>query len=272
MNTIGGCELTFGVGPAGTGKTFLAVAIGVEMLMRNSTTIKKMIITRPAVEAGESLGFLPGDMIEKVDPYMRPIFDALYDTLGSQTDQYLDDGTIEIAPIAFMRGRTLKNAVIILDEAQNTTRAQMKMFLTRIGHDTKTIVNGDMSQIDLPHGERISGLTQAARILPPSHPLIGITEFTEEFVDLQSLIKQLAIFDLLEFAELNSGSSGKHGESANGSLTMDVDSLDLAFLGGSNRRERSYSAALAERRHWSGGIPAADLLLTSRATSSSFFY
>lgn len=191
-------DLTFGVGPAGTGKTFLAVALGVEMLMRQfnehtkkNSYIKRMIITRPAVAAGESLGFLPGDMIEKVDPYMRPIFDALHDTLGEkQMDQFLDKGIIEIAPIAFMRGRTLKNAVIILDEAQNTTSAQMKMFLTRIGHDTKTIVNGDVTQIDLKGGQYESGLVQAIAILPKLDN-IGIVEFAEEDVMRHPMVKQI---------------------------------------------------------------------------------
>ena len=197
LRAIGANDLVFGVGPAGTGKTFLAVAVGVEMLMRqfNEHTkkrapIKRMIITRPAVEAGESLGFLPGDMIEKVDPYMRPIFDSLHETLGEQMDKYLEDGTIEIAPIAFMRGRTLKNAVIILDEAQNTTKAQMKMFLTRIGNDTKTIVNGDMSQIDLRGGVRRSGLVQAVRILPHLDN-IGAVEFTEDDVVRHPMVRQI---------------------------------------------------------------------------------
>lgn len=198
IKTIAENDLVFGVGPAGTGKTFLAVALGVELLMRQfnehtrkNSYIKKMIITRPAVEAGENLGFLPGDMIEKVDPYMRPIFDALHDTLGgAMMDKYLDKGIIEIAPIAFMRGRTLKNAVIILDEAQNTTKAQMKMFLTRIGHDTKTIVNGDMSQIDLKGGENESGLVQAVQILTKIDN-IDIVEFTEEDVMRHPMVKQI---------------------------------------------------------------------------------
>ena len=191
-------SLTFGVGPAGTGKTFLAVAVGVEMLMRQfndhtkkTAPIKRMIITRPAVEAGESLGFLPGDMTEKVDPYMRPIFDALAETLGPEkSEQFFDKLTIEVAPIAFMRGRTLKDAIIILDEAQNTTRAQMKMFLTRIGNNTKTIVNGDMSQIDLKGGKERSGLVQAVRILP-SLSDVGIVRFTEEDVVRHPLVKAI---------------------------------------------------------------------------------
>ena len=197
LQQIGENCITFGVGPAGTGKTFLAVAIGVELLMRQHNehtkkgSIKRMIITRPAVEAGENLGFLPGDMTEKVDPYMRPIFDALNETLGPRlSEQYFEESIIEVAPIAFMRGRTLKDAVIILDEAQNTTRAQMKMFLTRIGNNTKTIVNGDMSQIDLKGGREASGLVQAVRILP-SLDNIGITRFTEEDVVRHPVVREI---------------------------------------------------------------------------------
>jgi len=197
LQQIGENCLTFGVGPAGTGKTFLAVAIGVELLMRQFNehtkkgSVKRMIITRPAVEAGENLGFLPGDMTEKVDPYMRPIFDALNDTLGPmKAEQFFEESIIEVAPIAFMRGRTLKDAVIILDEAQNTTRAQMKMFLTRIGNNTKTIVNGDMSQIDLKGGREVSGLVQAVRILP-SLDNIGITRFTEDDVVRHPVVKAI---------------------------------------------------------------------------------
>lgn len=197
LRAIAENDLIFGVGPAGTGKTFLAVALGIEMLMRQfdehtkkKSFIKKMIITRPAVEAGESLGFLPGDMTEKVDPYMRPIFDSLHETLGKDMDAFLEEGIIEIAPIAFMRGRTLKNAVIILDEAQNTTRAQMKMFLTRIGNDTKTIVNGDMSQIDLRCGRESSGLVQAVRICLQLDN-IGVVGFTEEDVMRHPMVKQI---------------------------------------------------------------------------------
>lgn len=154
-------EVIFGVGPAGTGKTFLAVAFAVHAFENDPHNIKKIILTRPAVEAGERLGFLPGDMKEKIDPYMRPLYDALYELKGSQTvNNLIKDGTIEIAPLAFMRGRTLKNAVIILDEAQNTTSEQMKMFLTRMGEGSRLIITGDISQIDLPAGTR-SGLVEA---------------------------------------------------------------------------------------------------------------
>lgn len=156
-------DVTFGIGPAGTGKTYLAVVMAVAAL--KSGSVEKIILTRPAVEAGESLGFLPGDLKEKVDPYLRPIYDALYDILGAEhTTRLMDRGVIEIAPLAYMRGRTLDNAFVILDEAQNTTPAQMKMFLTRLGFGSKIIVNGDVTQIDLPRNAN-SGLVQAQRIL-----------------------------------------------------------------------------------------------------------
>ena len=156
-------DLTFGLGPAGTGKTYLAVAAAVSMLITGE--VERIILTRPAVEAGERLGFLPGDLREKVDPYLRPIYDALYDMLpGDQVMRRLDSGEIEVAPLAFMRGRTLSRAFIILDEAQNTTPVQMKMFLTRFGEQSRMVVTGDMSQIDLPRGAP-SGLREAVRVL-----------------------------------------------------------------------------------------------------------
>lgn len=158
------CELIFGVGPAGTGKTYLAVAYAASLLERGA--VERIILSRPAVEAGERLGFLPGDMKEKVDPYLRPLYDALYDMMpGEQVERALTSGIIEIAPLAFMRGRTLANAAVILDEAQNTTSMQMKMFLTRLGENSKMIVTGDPSQVDLPRGET-SGLVEAMDILP----------------------------------------------------------------------------------------------------------
>ncbi|MFZ2965448.1 MAG: PhoH family protein, partial [Leuconostoc falkenbergense] len=156
-------DVTFGIGPAGTGKTFLAVVMAIASLKRGE--VEKIIITRPAVEAGESLGFLPGDLKEKVDPYMRPIYDAMNTLVGAeQTQRLMDRGVIEIAPLAYMRGRTLDDAFIILDEAQNTTNQQMKMFLTRLGFGSKMIINGDVSQIDLPRGAK-SGLIAAQHIL-----------------------------------------------------------------------------------------------------------
>lgn len=152
-------ELVFGLGPAGTGKTYLAVALAVSMMLEGA--VDKIILSRPAVEAGENLGFLPGDLKEKVDPYLRPLYDALYEMLpAEQVDKKLALGEIEIAPLAFMRGRTLSNAFVILDEAQNTTPMQMKMFLTRLGENSRMVVNGDLSQVDLPRGV-ISGLHDA---------------------------------------------------------------------------------------------------------------
>lgn len=156
-------DVVFGIGPAGTGKTYLAVAFAVAALKNNE--VKKIILTRPAVEAGENLGFLPGDLKEKVDPYLRPLYDALYDMLGvEQTEKLMEKGVIEIAPLAYMRGRTLEDAYVILDEAQNTTDNQMKMFLTRLGFRSKMIVTGDISQIDLPRNTT-SGLIRALDIL-----------------------------------------------------------------------------------------------------------
>lgn len=156
-------DLVFGIGPAGTGKTYLAVVIGVALLKKN--IVRKIILTRPVVEAGENLGFLPGDLKEKVDPYLRPLYDALHDVLGQeQTEKMIERGIIEIAPLAYMRGRTLEDAYIILDEAQNTTKQQMKMFLTRLGFNSKMVVTGDETQIDLPKPVK-SGLKHAKEIL-----------------------------------------------------------------------------------------------------------
>lgn len=175
VQTVANNDVTFGIGPAGTGKTFLAVVMAVAAMKNGS--VEKLILTRPAVEAGESLGFLPGDLKEKVDPYLRPIYDALYAVLGAEhTARLLDRGVIEIAPLAYMRGRTLDDAFVILDEAQNTTPAQMKMFLTRLGFGSKMIVNGDVTQIDLPRHAN-SGLVQAHRILK-NIPHIGFVNFS----------------------------------------------------------------------------------------------
>ena len=181
-------DVTFGIGPAGTGKTFLAVACAVDALERS--TVQRIILTRPAVEAGERLGFLPGDLAQKVDPYLRPLYDALYDLMGQdKVAKALEKGTLEIAPLAFMRGRTLNHAFVILDEAQNTTAEQMKMFLTRIGFGTKTVVTGDVSQIDLPRGTE-SGLIDAERIL---RRVAGIatTRFTSADVVRHPLVARI---------------------------------------------------------------------------------
>jgi phosphate starvation-inducible PhoH-like protein len=156
-------DISFGIGPAGTGKTFLAVACAVDALERSS--VQRIVLTRPAVEAGEKLGFLPGDMAQKVDPYLRPLYDALYDLMGlERVTRAFDKGLLEVAPLAYMRGRTLNHAFVILDEAQNTTSEQMKMFLTRIGFGSRCVVTGDVSQIDLPKG-RASGLVEAEELL-----------------------------------------------------------------------------------------------------------
>ena len=163
IDAISNRDLTFGIGPAGTGKSFLAVAMAVQSLF--SKQVNRIILTRPAVEAGEKLGFLPGDLQDKVDPYLRPLYDALFDLVDAErVTKMLEKRIIEIAPLAFMRGRTLNDAFIILDEAQNTTGEQMKMFLTRIGFGSKVVVTGDITQVDLPRGQR-SGLKEAERIL-----------------------------------------------------------------------------------------------------------
>lgn len=168
-----GNELVFGLGPAGTGKTYLAVALAVSMMLEGA--VDKIILSRPAVEAGENLGFLPGDLKEKVDPYLRPLYDALYEMLpAEQVDKKLALGEIEIAPLAFMRGRTLSNAFVILDEAQNTTPMQMKMFLTRLGENSRMVVNGDLSQVDLPRGV-VSGLRDALETLKNISNISSVT-------------------------------------------------------------------------------------------------
>ncbi len=180
--------ITFGIGPAGTGKTYLAVAMAVQALAHRRT--KRIILTRPAVEAGERLGFLPGDLQAKIDPYLRPLYDALYDMLqGSRIDQLMDQGSIEVAPLAFMRGRTLNDAFIILDEAQNTTQEQMKMFLTRMGFNSKVVVTGDVTQTDLP-GSVQSGLTVAEKILKGIEG-IEFLYFTEQDVVRHPLVARI---------------------------------------------------------------------------------
>ncbi len=164
VNAININDLIFGIGPAGTGKTYLAVAVAVQCLLKNQ--ISRIILSRPAVEAGERLGFLPGDLKEKIDPYLRPLYDALNDLMPKKIlENYIDNGIIEIAPLAFMRGRTLENAFIILDEAQNTTNMQMKMFVTRLGRNSKMVILGDITQIDLPKGST-SGLKEILKLIP----------------------------------------------------------------------------------------------------------
>ncbi|WP_235857606.1 PhoH family protein [Paenibacillus albiflavus] len=181
-------DVVFGIGPAGTGKTYLAVVLAVASLKENK--VKRIILSRPAVEAGESLGFLPGDLQEKVDPYLRPLYDALYDVLGvDQVGKMIERGIIEIAPLAYMRGRTLDDSFIILDEAQNTTPEQMKMFLTRLGFGSKMVITGDITQIDLPRG-KLSGLVESNRILRGIEE-IGFMYFTEQDVVRHSLVQKI---------------------------------------------------------------------------------
>ena len=180
--------VTLGAGPAGTGKTYLAVAMAVTAF--RAKEVNRIILTRPAVEAGEKLGFLPGDLQQKVDPYLRPLYDALFDMLGAEAfARYQERGSIEVAPLAYMRGRTLDDSFIILDEAQNTTREQMKMFLTRLGFNSKMVVTGDITQIDLPDGKK-SGMLQAMRILK-NIPDISICQFTEKDVVRHKLVHEI---------------------------------------------------------------------------------
>ncbi len=181
-------DVTFGIGPAGTGKTFLAVACAVDALERSA--VQRIVLTRPAVEAGERLGFLPGDLAQKVDPYLRPLYDALHDMMGAdKVAKAFEKGTLEIAPLAFMRGRTLNHAFVILDEAQNSTTEQMKMFLTRIGFGSKAVINGDVSQIDLPRGTE-SGLIDAERVLRRVRG-IATTHFTSSDVVRHPLVARI---------------------------------------------------------------------------------
>ena len=181
-------DITFGIGPAGTGKTYLAVAMAVKAFKKDE--VSRIILTRPAVEAGESLGFLPGDLKDKVDPYLRPLYDALFDMIGpDKFNKYLERGTIEVAPLAFMRGRTLDNAFIILDEAQNTTPEQMKMFLTRLGFGSKAVVTGDITQTDLPNKKK-SGLVQATKVLKDI-PGIGSITLSDKDVVRHELVQRI---------------------------------------------------------------------------------
>lgn len=203
-------DVTFGIGPAGTGKTYMAVAMAVRAFKKEE--VSRIIITRPAVEAGESLGFLPGDLQMKIDPYLRPLYDALYDILGA--DKYLkykERGLIEVAPLAYMRGRTLDDSFIILDEAQNTTPEQMKMFLTRFGFGSKVVVNGDATQVDLPTGKR-SGLAHAAEVLSDVEG-IAIVHLTERDVVRHRLVKEIIKqYDKYEKKQVYKASKSSKGQ------------------------------------------------------------
>jgi phosphate starvation-inducible PhoH-like protein len=188
MDEIERHDMTFGVGPGGTGKTYLAVTMAVSALLNKR--VNRIILARPAVEAGERLGFLPGTLQEKIDPYMRPLYDALYDMLDpDKLDRFLEKGIIEVAPLAFMRGRTLNDSFVILDEAQNTTSEQMKMFLTRLGFNSKAVITGDITQIDLPTGRR-SGLVEALEVVAKITDIAVVT-FTEKDVVRHNLVQQI---------------------------------------------------------------------------------
>ena len=205
IKAIQDCDIAFGIGPAGTGKTYLAVASAVDAYERN--TVERIILTRPAVEAGERLGFLPGDLSQKVDPYLRPLYDALFALLGfEKTRTLMERQTIEIAPLAYMRGRTLNNAFIILDEAQNTTPEQMKMFLTRIGFGSKAVITGDITQIDLPHGTH-SGLIQA------QHVLAGVRGIAFTYFTAADVVRHPLVARIVEAYEKDAESreKGRHG-------------------------------------------------------------
>ncbi|SDK14330.1 PhoH family protein [Billgrantia gudaonensis] len=188
VSSIRAHDINFGIGPAGTGKTYLAVAAAVEAL--NQQEVRRILLVRPAVEAGEKLGFLPGDLAQKIDPYLRPLYDALYEMLGfEQVGKLIERQVIEIAPLAYMRGRTLNNAFIILDESQNTTREQMKMFLTRIGFGSTAVITGDITQVDLPRGQN-SGLIQVLEVLKGT-PGIGVTHFSAKDVVRHPLVQRI---------------------------------------------------------------------------------
>ena len=205
VNSIKKNTIVFGVGPAGTGKTYLAVALAVRAFKAHE--VQRIILTRPAVEAGEKLGFLPGDLQNKVDPYLRPLYDALFEMLGADAyAKYLERGNIEVAPLAYMRGRTLDDSFIILDEAQNTSREQMKMFLTRLGFGSKIVITGDVTQIDLPDGKP-SGLREAMRVLKKVEG-IGICELTNADV-VRHVMVQRIVKAYEEYETAKNGGKGK---------------------------------------------------------------
>jgi phosphate starvation-inducible PhoH-like protein len=224
VDLVRGNDVVFAVGPAGTGKTYLAVALAVRALLDRQ--IKRIILTRPAIEAGERLGFLPGTLEEKIDPYLRPLHDALHDMLdGERLDRFLTDGTIEIAPLAFMRGRTLQGSFIILDEAQNTTPEQMKMFLTRMGFDSKMVITGDITQTDLPRGQR-SGLRDAIELVAGIRG-IGTVQFSDADVVRHPLVAALIrAYDARDRARFEAREAQSREAPAARSDTGDPDGID----------------------------------------------
>ncbi len=208
LEAIEANDMVFGIGPGGTGKTYLAVAMAISALL--SRQVNRIILARPAVEAGERLGFLPGTVQEKVDPYLRPLYDALYDMIDAEkVDRYLERGTIEIAPLAFMRGRTLNNSFVILDEAQNTTSEQMKMFLTRLGFDSKAVITGDVTQIDLPTGKR-SGLLEAIDVVS------GIQGITFLYFNEKDVVRHTLVQRIIKAYETHAGAGLANGSGRNG--------------------------------------------------------
>src|SRR6202167_3708808 len=209
MEEIGRHDMMFGVGPGGTGKTYIAVAMAVSALLTKQ--VNRIILARPAVEAGERLGFLPGTLQQKIDPYMRPLYDALYDMLEpDKLDRFLEKGIIEVAPLAFMRGRTLNDSFVILDEAQNTTSEQMKMFLTRLGFNSKAVITGDVTQIDLPQGKK-SGLIEALEVCGKIDG-IGVTQLSEKDVVRHNLVQQI----IRAYEEYDGTQPQRSGNASNG--------------------------------------------------------
>src|SRR3954467_776225 len=217
LDAIESHDMVFGIGPAGTGKTYLAVAMAISALL--SKRVNRIILARPAVEAGERLGFLPGTLQDKIDPYLRPLYDALYDMLEPEkVDRYLEKNVIEIAPIAFMRGRTLNDSFVILDEAQNTTSEQMKMFLTRLGFNSKAVITGDITQIDLPSGKK-SGLVEALEVCGKIEG-IGLAQFSEKDVVRHNLVQQI----IRAYEEYDGSQPQRSTGAANGKPEARLDS------------------------------------------------
>ncbi len=237
VQAIRGNDLVLGIGPAGTGKTFLAMAMGVALLSQKR--VSRIILTRPAVEAGERLGFLPGDLYDKIHPYLRPLYDALYHMVDpDRVAKLVERGTIEVAPLAYMRGRTLNDAFVILDEAQNSTTEQMKMFLTRLGFDSKAVITGDVTQIDLPTG-RASGLIEAAQVLREV-PGVEIVRFTERDVVRHELVQKIILAYERHAAQGRDAASARAGAAGGGGCRERPRA--------SSRRRRSRSSTASARR------------------------